>query len=333
MQDTGHSAFRGADIAIGLKGIAYFVGKSVPIDELSCLANNPALLERFKAEYFRNFSRSDISLPEQAALAAHQTLRKCNIQAGDIDAVVIGFSELSEWTDHPEQLTRAIISRLGMNRIPAAGVTLSGCANAASALRAARNMVIAEGYRNVLVVETNLLRDDDRRLLGTQPGATPENVFGDGAVSFIVTSDINTADFDLLAMNQIVSFAEGEQITMQDEIATSTAAARHVIERALDHAGLTREQINCLLLNNMNFKIMATLMRMYGFSKVDFFIENALNHGHVWSADPFMNLNDYCRKNAPPDGTLFMLLTYGRNNFFALILRKRRPAGGAAPAD
>jgi 3-oxoacyl-[acyl-carrier-protein] synthase III len=333
MQDTGHSTFRGAELAIGLKGIAYFVGESVPIDELSCLANDAGLLERFKNQYFKNFSRSGISRPEQAALAAKETLRKCNMQAGDIDAVVIGFSELREWADYPEQLTRAILSRLGMNRIPVAGVTLSGCANAASALRAARNMVIAEGYRNVLVIETNLLQDDDRRLLGTEPGVTPENVFGDGAVSFVVTSDIDTADFDLLAVNQIVSFAEGEKITMQDELVVSTNGARHVIDRVLDHAGLAREQINCLLLNNMNFKIMAALMHMYGFSKVDFFIENALNYGHVWSADPFMNLNDYCKKKAPPNGTLFMLVTYGRNNYVALICRKRQSANDVRQAE
>ena len=55
MQDTGHSTLSSKNPAIGLKGIAYCVGKSVPIEELSCLANNAGLLERFKAEYFRNF--------------------------------------------------------------------------------------------------------------------------------------------------------------------------------------------------------------------------------------------------------------------------------------
>jgi 3-oxoacyl-[acyl-carrier-protein] synthase III len=332
MQDIERNASSGS-AAIGLKGIAYYVGNSVPIEELSCLANDAELLARFKAAYFRNFSRSDISLPEQAAQSAQATLLKCGMQAGDIDAVVIGFSELREWTAYPEQLTRAILVRLGMNHVPVVGVTLAGCANVTSALRVARNMVIVDGYRNVLVMETNLMRDDGRRLAGTAPGDTPENVFGDGAVSFVVTSDTETADFDLLAMDQIVSYTEGDDFTMQEEIATSTAASLRVINRAIDQAGIAREQINCVLLNNMNVMMMAALLRLYRLTKADFHIENALHYGHVWSADGFINLHDFCEKNAPAAGAHFLLIGHGSTYYSALILRKHQSASGAAQAN
>lgn len=333
MQESERSTFPRTGLAIGLRGIAYCVGASVPIKELPSLAEDPALLERFKAAHFRNFSRSSLSLPEQAALSAQETLRKCRMQAGDIDAVVIGFSELREWTAYPEHLTRAVLARLGMNHIPVVGVTLAGCANITSALRVARNMVAVDGYRNVLVIETNLLRDDSRRLSGTAPGETPDNVFGDGAVSLIVSSDIETADFDLLAMDQIVSFAEGEDITMQEEIATSAAASRRVIERALDHAGLSRDQIGCVLMNNMNLSVMLALIRMYRFSGTDFHAENIMHYGHVWSADGFINLHDYCEKKAPPAGTCFLLIGHGITYYSALVFRKRRQANDAGQAD
>ncbi|WP_151637994.1 3-oxoacyl-[acyl-carrier-protein] synthase III C-terminal domain-containing protein [Noviherbaspirillum aerium] len=333
MQDTEHSTIPGASLPIGLRGIAYYVGSSVPIQELSCLANNAELLERFKAAHFRNFSRSDISLPEQAAHCAQATLNKCGMQAGDIDAVVIGFSELREWTSYPEQLTYAILSRLGMNHIPVVGVTLAGCANVTSSLRVARNMIMVDGYRNVLVVETNLLRDDRRRLEGTAPGATPENVFGDGAVSFVLTRDNDTADFDLLAMDQIVSYTEGEQTTIQDVIATSTAASRRVIGRALDQAGVQREQVKCVLLNNMNILMMAALFRLYGFTHADFHIENTLRYGHVWSADSFINLHDYCETRKPLAGAHFLLIGHGNTYYSALVLRLRHSASDAAQAN
>ncbi|MEC4718511.1 3-oxoacyl-[acyl-carrier-protein] synthase III C-terminal domain-containing protein [Noviherbaspirillum sp. CPCC 100848] len=329
MQDKESSTISLTGPAIGLRGIAYYVGDSVPIEELSCMANDAALLERFKAAYFCNFSRSNISLPEQAVLSAQATLRKCGMQAGDIDAVVIGFSELREWTAYPEQLTSVILEGLGMNNIPVVGVTLAGCANVTSALRIARNMVIVDGYRNVLVVETNLLRNDSRRLSGAAPGQTPDNVFGDGAVSFVVTSDIDTADFDLLAMDQIVSFPEGDNITMQQEIATSTAASLRVIKRAIAHAGLAWEQINCVLLNNLNVVMMAGLLRLYGFTKTDFYIDNILRYGHVWSADGFINLHDYCEKKAPAAGTHFLLIGHGSTYYSATICRKRDRVHGA----
>jgi len=324
MQDTAVSNFPRAGLAIGIRGIAYHVGPSVPIEELSCLADDSELLTRFKTVRFKNFSRTGLSLSEQAVLSAQATLHKCGMQAADIDAVVIGFSELREWNGYPEGLSRAVLAGLNMNNILVVGVTLAGCANVASSLRVARNMVAVDGYRNVLVIETNLLRDDGRRLSGAAPGAIPDNVFGDGAVSFVVTSDVETADFDLLAMQQIVSIHERDEVTAQEAIEKNTAASRHVIDRALDRAGLTRTQIDCVLMNNMNFIIKLALLRIYGFSGVDFFMDNVARYGHVWSADGFINLHDYCQKKAPPAGTHFLILGRGSSYYSALICRKRQ---------
>lgn len=323
MQDNAISKLAGTGPAIGIRGIAYHVGPSVPIDELPCLAGDGALLARFKAVKFTNYSRSDLSLPEQAVLSAQSTLRKCGMQAGDIDAVVIGFSELREWRGYPENLTRAVLLGLGMNNLPVVGVTLAGCANVSSSLWVARNMVIADGYRNVLVIETNLLRDDGRRLSGTKPGEMPDNVFGDGAVSLVVTGDVDTADFDLLAMDHIVSCLESDELTLQEEIAQSTSASRHVIERALGRAGVTRQQVGCVLMNNMNYKVMIALLRAYGLTDADFFADNIMRYGHVWSADGLINLHDYCGRKAPPAGTCFVLIGHGISYYSALVCRKR----------
>lgn len=324
MQDEAFSKSPLADLAVGIRGIACYVGQSVPIEELSCMANDGALLQRFKTARFKNFSRSTLSLSEQAVLSAQATLLKCGMRAGDIDAVVIGSSELREWHGYPEGLARAVLAGLGMNDIPVAGVTLAGCANVASSLGVARNMVAVDAYRNVLVIETNLLRDDSRRLSGTAPGEMAGNVFGDGAVSFVVTGDVQTADFDLLAIDQMVSIHESTEVTAHEVIAKQAYGKRRVIERALGRAGLTHRQIDCVLMNNMNFMVMLAMLRVLGFSGVDFFTDNIYRYGHVWSADSFINLHDYCEKKAPPAGTRFLMVGHGSGYYSALIFRKRQ---------
>jgi 3-oxoacyl-[acyl-carrier-protein] synthase III len=305
---------------IGIRGLAYYVGASVPIEELSCMANDRALLQRFKAARFKNFSRSSVSLADQAILAAQETLRRSGLAAADIDAIVIGASELNPWDGFPEGLSTAILRGLGMNHLPVVGVTLAGCANAASSLRMARNMIAVDGYRSVMVIETNQHRDDTARLVGTAPDDAPCSVFGDGAVSFVATSA--AAQFEVLAMEQLVCIHQDADASKHDAIAKNVASSRHVVARALQRAGLSHDQIHCALFGNINFKMLLGMRNALGLSGADFFTDNIYRHGHVWSADVLINLHDYCEKRAAPAGALFLLVAQGSSYYSAVICRK-----------
>lgn len=320
MQENRVSGTRMAIPPVGISGIAYYVGESAPIDELTCMKDDPALLHRFKRALFKTYSRSSISLAEQAVIAVEESLRKTGLTARDIDAVVIGSSELNTWPGYPEGLSTEILRALELNHLLVVGVTLAGCANAASSLRVARDMIAVEGYRNVLVIETNRLHDDRARLVGAAPGEVPVNVFGDGAVSFIVTT--GPADFDVLSMNQLVSIHPNPAASKHEAIAKNISSGRHVIDAALDRSGLSREEIHCVVLGNVNFMMMLGELNAFGFPKANFFTDNIGKHGHIWSADNFINLHDYCEKKSPPAGSLFLLVAQGSSYYSAVVCRK-----------
>lgn len=309
-------------IEVGITSIAYHVGEVVPIENIARLADNPRLLQRFKNEGFKNFCKSELSLAEQAVLAAKDTILKSGLSTQSIDAVVIGTSELRDWNEFPESFSKEILAALELNNVFVVGITLAGCANFASSLRVARNMIIADGYRNVLVIETNKVRGNLERLVGYEESSVPSSIFADGAVSFIVTSE--QADFTVLGMDQIVSIFDGENSTSASLIAKNVACYRRVIARALAIADLTEKQFECVLFNNMNFKMMLGLLKVLNFSHANFYTKNIYRYSHLWSADNLINLHDYCEDKTPADGTTFMLLAQGNSYYSAVACRLNR---------
>jgi 3-oxoacyl-[acyl-carrier-protein] synthase III len=308
-------------LPIGIRNISYCLGDSIPIDELPEMVADDKLLKRFKDSGFKNYARSSLTMAEQAGKAALATIERSGLTAKQIDAVVIGTSELRDWNDFPEDLSKEILRIIGFNIIPVVGTTLAGCANLANSIKVARNMIIAENLRNVLVIETNQVRGSMQRLEGILPSEIPATLFGDGAVSCIVTNE--ATEFYILGMEQIVSQFHNDKIPSQAIVAKDVASYRHVIERALKKAMLEPKDIHCYLAGNNNAQIFEGMKNILGFGSAESFTENLQSYGHIWSADTLINLQDYCNKVSPKMGTYFLMLSQASNYYSAIVCQKR----------
>jgi 3-oxoacyl-[acyl-carrier-protein] synthase III len=305
--------------AFGIRGIGYHFDETVPIDSIPRLAADPQLLGRFKLGGHQFYARSHVSIAEQAVLSARKTMHRCALAAGAIDAVVIGTSELRDWKGFPEEAATEVLLGLGLKDIPVVGTTLAGCANYASSFRVARNMIVAEGCRNILVIETNQVRGGLDRVWATASNAA--YIFGDGAVSCIATAAGNS-DFRVLGMEQIVKPLPSNAQSMEF-ISNNVSGFRHVTDCALAQAEASREQIAKVFIHNINFHVAVGLIKAVGYHYGKLYARNIRRTGHVWGADNLIGLHDYCAAENPPAGSLFLLLCQADTYFSAIVCEKR----------
>lgn len=319
MHDMSPPAMPGCKAAVGIRGIGYHFDETVPIETLPEIAADPILLASYKAHGHRQFARSHVSITEQAILSARKTLHNSGLTAADIDAVVIGTSELRDWKYFPERVSTEVLLGLGLKDILVVGVTLAGCANYGSALRVARNMIMVDGYRHVLVIESNQVRGGLQRVSAT--GSSAGYILGDGAVSFVATSD--AGEFKVRGMGQIVKPLADKITDSAAFIANNISGFRHVVERALAQAGIAREQVEKVFLHNINWHVLAKLMSVIDFPVAKLYGRNIPRTAHLWGADNLIGLHDYCAESHPSAGALFLLVCQADTYFSAVVCEKQ----------
>jgi 3-oxoacyl-[acyl-carrier-protein] synthase III len=308
--------------AIGIRGINYFWQDRVPIDELPQLARDPERLAAFKSRAFRHYMRSTVSIAEQAVRSARGTFKLSGLCAADIDAVIIGVCELRGYDGIQEHITNQVVSGLGFHEIHAVGVNLGGCTNYASLIRMARDLIVAEGYRNVLVVESNKCAFD-----GSDRLVPPDmSIFSDGAASCVVTRE--QPDFVIRSLVQFTSSAKrgpGKRVFF----AASHPACRAAVRRALRHAGVTIEDIKQSFVPNHGTHVLSSLAGNMGLIGERVHVDNIRWLAHVWSADCLINLASYCQHQKVAGGDLFLLFAYSEASFTAIVVEKAPDAARA----
>lgn len=319
MHEQTRPVASGIKPVIGIRGIAYHYDELAPIDTIPRLAANPEMLKKFKRAGFASVSVSHVSITRQAILSAQKTLSNSGLTAADIDAVVIGTSELRDWNTYPEVVSTEILLGLGLKDIFVVGTTIAGCANYGSSLRMARNMIAVDGYRNVLVIETNQVRGDMDRVFS--PTGDPGFIVGDGAASFIATA--SGGDFKVLGMDQIVKPLDYAAADRAAFAANNVSGFRHVAEQALAQARVKRGQVEKVFLHNIKTAALTGFMSLLDFGQYKLFTDNIAKTGHVWSADNLIGLYDYCAAANPPAGASFLMLCQADFYYSAVVCQKQ----------
>src|SRR5438067_10249992 len=93
------------NIAIILRGVAYHIEEIAPIERIPALARDPQLHSAFTAAGYRTYAQSRQTLAEQAVSSAKKTLAAANLSVADLDAIVLGTSEMIEQKRFPEFLS------------------------------------------------------------------------------------------------------------------------------------------------------------------------------------------------------------------------------------
>lgn len=302
-----------------MRGIAYHYDEAAPIETIPALADDPELLKRFLKAGHERFAMSHCSIIEQAVLSAQKTLDAGGTAPQDIDAVVIGTSELRAWKRYPETFAAHIMLGVGVKDIFVTGVTLGGCANNGAALRAARNLILAEGFRNVLVIETNQVRGDLERV-HTSLSGDAAYILGDGAVSCIVSPE--RGEFRLLGIAQLFKPLDHTASDSSAFVNNNCAGVRGVVDRALAQAGVGRDQVDKVFFHNIKLQHLVGFMQLIDIPVNKCYMTNVWKTAHVWSADNLIGLHDFCAEKNPPAGSRFLMVCQANAYFSAVVCEK-----------
>lgn len=312
-----------------LRGVAYHIEELVPIERIPALAADAKLLAAFKEVGQSTYAHSSsLSLAEQAVASAKKTLAAANVASKDIDAIVIGTSEIREPKRYPEMLANDVLTALELTNVPVVGVTLAGCANYSSALRVARNYVVGEGLKNVLVIETDQVRGTMERQVFDNDTACA--IFGDGAASVIVspengpsTSASAAPEFELLAISQTIKPLDWATADVNTIAANNLLGFVHVLDDVLARAKVEQVELSRAFLSNISIRIVTELASVLDIDIAKVHTANCSRTAHVWSCDNLINLADHCAAQQVPAGALFLMVSQAESYFSAIVCRKR----------
>jgi 3-oxoacyl-[acyl-carrier-protein] synthase III len=302
---------------IGLKGIGWYLGEQKRIAHMGHLLFRPDLAAALEARGFRYYTRSTVDEAEMAVRACRETFRRSGLCPADIDAVVVGWAEHRHFDDMQERLATRIVRDLGFHDVHVVGIGMSGCCLYAEMVRMARNMIVGEGYRNVLVVEVNRCHAND-----TDRVVEPDwYVYCDGAASCIVTTQ--APEFALKSVVHVAqALPNSYEVGPRCAVTHRAANSREVCLRALRHAGLTQKDIKQYLPPNASPHLIKEFTRRIDIPFDRVFLSNVHWIAHPWSCDTVINLYNHCQYEPPTPGDNYMAFAWAEGSFSAMVLER-----------
>jgi 3-oxoacyl-[acyl-carrier-protein] synthase III len=260
-----------------------------------------------------------------AVQSCRASLQRSGLCPADIDAVVFGWTEHRYYDDMQERLGTEIVTQLGFHATHVLGIGLAGCCLYAELLRTARNMIVAEGYRNVLVVEASRCSPSENDRV-----SPPDlHIYSDGAASCVVSSQ--SPQFRLRSVVHIGQALRnytvvGSRCAIQHRMANAYA----VFTRALRHAGATIGDIRQFFMPNAAPHLCQQHARRLHIPFERVFLANTPLIAHPWSADTMVNLHAYCGFEPPRAGDLFAFVAWSEGSFSTVIVER---TGVPMPAE
>jgi 3-oxoacyl-[acyl-carrier-protein] synthase-3 len=262
----------------------------------------------------QNHSETDL-----AAKAVSKVLKTVNPESIDGILYASALPDFRRITPNPLEYFTYPVSFLqysfGMNRAFATGISQAGCVSFLSAIRIARDMLIADNsLERILCVGSGVLPKISKREI-------LYNIISDGACAAIVERNAS--------QNRIVGYFEISKgyywETKQREtemITTYFPTAKYTIESALKKAKLTLSDIALIVPHNVNrtsWNIMADLLKL---PREKIYTRNISIKGHTILADAVINLCDAEKAGRLQKNDYVLVFTFGFGAHWACIILK-----------
>jgi 3-oxoacyl-[acyl-carrier-protein] synthase-3 len=228
-----------------------------------------------------------------ALAAARESLASVE---GEVDAVILcGSRFLGETADHAVAMHR-LLAGLGLAPAFTAGVTMNRCASFLSGLRLAEAMVRAGQARTCLAVTADRFATDAERL-------RPFALFSDGAAACIVGAAPGRGSAYRIAGSAAATDPAAASETAQIS-GQMVRRANEALARACGHAIAN----HAMVLPTNVFAPLATMTEAQGGAPpAALYLDNITRRGHVFAADPLVNLVDLEAGRAVAPGTRLWL--------------------------
>jgi 3-oxoacyl-[acyl-carrier-protein] synthase-3 len=245
------------------------------------------------------YRRSSNTIFEMAYESMKLTLDVCRVAAEEIGLVIICSSDFNPVIE--KQSYSELLISLGMNAAFPMGVTVSDCANLLSALNMARQLIVGKQYKNIMLVTSNKISDEQYRF---QDYA----LFSDGAASFLI-SDRNELEyvpedcFDIVDSQINARFEARKEDDEVDDSPLYITTANQIAERT----DIAVSDLTKVFSNNLYLPVITLKEGSIGVNKSQLYLENVARFGHCFSADSVINLSDYMKTVGIQKGEYFAL--------------------------
>ena len=204
-------------------------------------------------------------------------------------------------------------TRLDLRNASVVGINQVGCASIFAALRMARALIATEDDLGaVLCVSADKFPSDQRRDLAY-------NVVSDGACAALVRR--NARRNRIIECSQITKGALWDSDEIENEIIAAyfpTAAA--LIQRTLDNAGLTIDDIALVVPHNVSLRSWEILGRLIKCPPDRIYTNNISRVGHTIASDNLMNLRHATEAGLIEKGEHMLLFTFGYGSNWACMV-------------
>jgi len=218
-----------------------------------------------------------------------------------INAPVLVLNDVADLFRYPASRLQ---SELDLPNASVIGINQLGCASIFAALRIARAMIMAEDdLKSVLCVSADKFPPGRQRDL-------IYNVVSDGACAALVSR--GSARNRIVECTHVTKGALWDSGSLENEIlAAYFPTAKSLIEKTLEKAGLTIDDIALVIPHNVSLRSWEILGRLIGAPPERVYTENIGRVGHTIASDTLLNLRRAEESGLIERGDLLLLFTFG----------------------
>ncbi|UTY58898.1 beta-ketoacyl-ACP synthase III [Massilia sp. erpn] len=279
----------------------------------------------------RHFAEPEQNASDLAVLAARRALEMAQLQPDDIDLIIVASSTPDFFGSFPS--TACIVQRkLGMTNTSAAVDVQAVCSGFVYAMSTADSFIKSGAHKNVLVIGAEVFS----RILNFEDRTTCV-LFGDGAGAVVMSAsqepgvlatklhaDGRHADILTVAGNVTNGALAGSGFLYMDGQAVFKLAVtvlEKVAHEALEHAGMTSEQIDWLIPHQANIRIMNGTAKKLGLP-LEKMVVTVDQHGNTSAASIPLALDTAVRDGRIKKGDVVMMEGVGGGFTWGAVLAR-----------
>jgi 3-oxoacyl-[acyl-carrier-protein] synthase III len=279
----------------------------------------------------RHYAEPEQNSSDLGVLAAKKALEMAGLQADDIDLIIVASSTPDFFGSFPS--TACVVQRkLGMSNNGAALDVQAVCSGFVYAMATADSFIKSGMHRNALVIGSEVFS----RILNFEDRTTCV-LFGDGAGAVVMTAseepgilacklhaDGRHGDILNLPGNLSGGAVEGNAFLYMDGQAVFKLAVNvleQVANEALEHAGMTSDQIDWLIPHQANIRIMNGTAKKLGLPP-EKMVVTVDQHGNTSAASIPLALDQAVRDGRVKKGQTVMMEGVGGGFTWGAVLAR-----------
>lgn len=255
------------------------------------------------------YFRTSRSLADLALASAQRTLSISGVPTEQIGMVIVCSTNFDLAGPRAAELFYdRVLSELSLPSAHVVGMTLGNCTTLLTAISVANALITNGCHRHILIISTDRVFDEALRF-------TNYCIFSDSSASLMMSAS-SQSGFRVV----VEGHGSNHRLIRDTNIFGDIELYNAVDADMYSRAGISAMDLKSAFTANVFFPIMDLKETASGMPTETIYRENVPVHAHCFSADPIINLSDYCERAGTCAGTLFYLSSNAAGLRTALVV-------------